>query len=140
MPNNLKQKITLIGSTGLIGTHFLEEISPDDFEEVKAITRRRVPILENKEFIKQSVHDFSDLEKMRQDMKTDVLVSALGTTIKKAGSKDEFMKIDHDLTLEICSAGRASVLFPNNKLGLRIWNSSNPISSSDSSNRPFTRL
>jgi len=88
MPNNLKQKITLIGATGLIGTHFLEEISPDDFEEVKAITRRKIPNLENKDFIKQSVHDFSDLEKMRQDLKTDVLVSALGTTIIKAGSKD----------------------------------------------------
>ena len=37
---------------------------------------------------------------MRQNLKTDVLISALGTT-KKAGSKDEFMKIDHDLPLEI---------------------------------------
>ena len=101
MSNNLKHKITLIGSTGLIGTHFLEEIHPDDFQVVNAITRRRIPNLENKDFIKQSVHDFSDLEKMRQDLKTDVLVSALGTTIKKAGSKDEFMKIDHDLPLEI---------------------------------------
>ena len=101
MPNNLKQKITLIGSTGLIGTHFLEEISPDDFQNVKAITRRKIPNLENKDFIKQSVHDFSELEKMRQDLKTDVLVCALGTTIIKAGSKDEFMKIDHDLPLEI---------------------------------------
>ena len=101
MPNNLKQKITLIGSTGLIGTHFLEEISPDDFQNVKAITRSRIPNLENKDFIIQSVQDFSDLKKMRQYLKTDVLVSALGTTIKKAGSKDELMKIDHDLPLEI---------------------------------------
>ena len=38
MPNNLKQKITLIGATGLIGTHFLEEISPDDFFEDQALT------------------------------------------------------------------------------------------------------
>ena len=101
MPNNLKQKITLIGATGLIGIHFLEEISLDDFQKVKAITRRKIPNLENKDFIKQSVHDFSELEKMRQELKTDILVSALGTTIKKAGSKDEFMKIDHDLPLEI---------------------------------------
>ena len=101
MPNNLKHKITLIGSTGLIGTHFIEEIDPDDFEIVTAITLRIIPNLENKDFIKQSVHDFLDLEKMRQDLKTDVLVSALGTTIKKAGSKGEFMKIDHDLPLEI---------------------------------------
>ena len=37
---------------------------------------------------------------MRTDLKTDVLVNALGTTIKKAGSKDEFMKIDHDLPIK----------------------------------------
>ena len=101
MPNRLRQKLTLIGSTGLIGTHFLEQISLNDFQNVKAITRRKIPNLENKDFIKQSVHDFQDLEKMRQDLKTDILVSALGTTIKKAGSKDEFLKIDHNLPLEI---------------------------------------
>ena len=101
MPSNLKHKITLIGSSGLIGTNFLEQIGPDDFQNVKAITRRKILNLKNKDFIKQSVHDFSDLEKMRQDLKTDVLVSALGTTIKKAGSKYEFTKIDHDLTLKI---------------------------------------
>ena len=101
MPNNLKQKITLIGSTGLIGSHFLDEIHPDDFQNVKAITRQKIPNLENKDFIKQSFHDFSDLEKMRQDLKADVLISAFGTTINKAGSKNEFMKIDHDLPLEI---------------------------------------
>ena len=78
MPNKLKQKITLIGSTGLIGSHFLEEISSDDYQSVNAITRHRISNLENKNFIKQSVHDFSDLEKMRTDLKTDVLVSALG--------------------------------------------------------------
>ena len=61
MTINLKQKITLIGSTGLIGTHFIEEIHPDDFEVVNAIPRRRIPNLENKDYIKQTVHDFSDL-------------------------------------------------------------------------------
>ena len=101
MPINLKKKITLIGSTGLIGTHFLEQIGPDDFQNVKAISRRKIPNLDNKDFIKQYVHDFSELEKMRPELKTDVLVNTLGTTIKKAETKDEFMKIDHDLPLEI---------------------------------------
>ena len=112
MTKNLKHKITLIGSTGLIGTHFIEEIDPDDFEVVTAITRRIIPNLENKDFIKQSVHDFLDLEKMRQYLKTDVIVSALGTTIKKAGSKDEFMKIDHDLPLEISRIARKKDAVP----------------------------
>ena len=48
MPNRLRQKITLIGSTGLIGTHFLEKISLDDFQNVKAITRRKIPNLEKR--------------------------------------------------------------------------------------------
>ena len=88
MPKKLKQKITLIGSTGLIGSHFLEEISSDDYQSVNAITRRRISNLENKNFIKQSVHNFSDLEKMRTDLKTDVLVGALCTTIKKQDQKN----------------------------------------------------
>ena len=76
MPNRLRQKITLIGSAGLIGTLFLKQIRQDDFKNINAITRRKIPNLENKDFIKQSVHDFPYLEKMRQDLKTDILVSA----------------------------------------------------------------
>jgi hypothetical protein len=53
MPNDLKKKITLIGSTGLIGSHFLEEIGPDDFKNVKAISRRSIQNIEHKDFIKQ---------------------------------------------------------------------------------------
>ena len=53
-----KKKITLIGSTGLIGTHFIDEISQDEFQNFKALTRRKIPNLENKDFIKESFHDF----------------------------------------------------------------------------------
>ena len=62
---NFKKKITLIGSTGLIGSHLLNAITSSDYQIVKAITRRKIYNLENKNFIKQSVQDFSDLEKMR---------------------------------------------------------------------------
>ena len=97
----MKQKITIIGSTGLIGSHFLQGIRSNEYKFVNAITRHRISSLEKNDFIKQSVHDFSDLKKMRLDLKTDVLICALGTTIKKAGSEDEFMRIDHNLTVEI---------------------------------------
>ena len=95
----MQPKIILIGSTGLIGSNFLEVINNEDYQTVTAITRSRISSLDEKDFIKQSIHDFSNLEKMRKDLKTDVLVCALETTIKKAGSKDEFMKIDRDLPL-----------------------------------------
>ena len=97
----MQKKITLIGSTGMIGSNLLEVIYNDDYQWVTAITRSRISNMDERDFIKQSVHDFSNLEKMRKDLKTDVLVCALGTIIKKVGSKDKFMKIDPDLSLEI---------------------------------------
>ena len=48
MPYNLKQNITLIGPTGLIGAHFLEQISTDEFQYVKAITRRKIRNIDKK--------------------------------------------------------------------------------------------
>ena len=102
----MEHKITLIGSTGLIGSNFLEGISNDDYQSVTAITRRRISNLDKKDFIKQSVHDFSDLEMLRSDLKTDVLVCSMETTFKKAGSPDKFMKIDHDLPLGIAKLAK----------------------------------
>jgi len=92
--------ISVIGSTGLIGKQFLESISEGGYDRVVAITRRPITSIEQHGFIRQAIHDFSDLEKMREDLNSDVLVCALGTTIKTAGSKTRFMEIDHDLPLE----------------------------------------
>ena len=39
-------------------------------------------------------------------MKTDVLVCAMGTTIKKAGTQNQFIKIDHDLPLVIAKIAK----------------------------------
>ncbi len=58
---NLKKKITLIGSTGLIGSHFLKGIESRDCHIINAITRQKISNLENKTFINQFVEDFSDL-------------------------------------------------------------------------------
>jgi 1-deoxy-D-xylulose 5-phosphate reductoisomerase len=54
----MQQKITLIGSTGLIGSNFLEVINNEDYQSVTAITRSRISNLDEKDLIKQSVHDF----------------------------------------------------------------------------------
>jgi len=99
--------ISIIGSTGLIGKQFLESISEKDYDQVVAITRRPIPSLTQYPFIRQAIHDFSDLEKMRADLQADVLVCSLGTTIKTAGSQARFMEIDHDLPLEAARIAQA---------------------------------
>ncbi len=102
----MTQRICVIGSTGLLGKHFLESISAGDFGKVTAITRRLIPSLNDRTFIKQSIHDFSDLESMRPDLKADVLICTLGTTIKTAGSQDAFVRVDHDLPIEIAKIAK----------------------------------
>jgi len=97
----MAKQITLLGSTGLIGQAFLNLMSAEDGLEVTAITRREMPGFEGKGFIHQAIHDFKDLESIRPDLKTDVLVCTLGTTIKTAGSRERFFEVDHDIPLRL---------------------------------------
>ena len=102
----MSRSIVVIGSTGLIGSQFLRDLSKADFSAVTAITRREIPELKEKPFIRQVLHDLKDLETLRTDLQADILVSALGTTIKKAGSQERFFQIDHDLPLGIARIAR----------------------------------
>jgi len=102
----MSKNITLIGSTGLIGKTFLEGITQGDEYQVTAITRRENLILSGKPFIKQRIHDFLDIEELRPDLRTDVLICALGTTIKTAGSQEQFIRTDHDLPLSLAKIAK----------------------------------
>ena len=97
----MEQKAALIGATGLIGSHFLDGLKDDDDLQIHAITRRKIDHLEQKGFIGQSVYDFKDLEAIRPVLKADTLISTFGTTIRNAGSQDEFVRVDHDIPLQI---------------------------------------
>ena len=50
-------KTTLIGSTGLVGHHFLESISEGNSQKVTAIIRQKISSLEKKNFIKQGIDE-----------------------------------------------------------------------------------
>ena len=85
----------------MIGSHFLNGLKDNDDLQIHAITRRKIDHLVQKGFIGQSMYDFKDLEAIRPVLKTDILISTFGTTIRNAGSQDEFVRVDHDIPLEI---------------------------------------
>ena len=97
----MEQLAVLIGATGLIGWHFLDGLKDDDDLQIRAITRRKIDHLEQKGFIGQSVYDFKDLEAIRSVLKADILISTFGTTIRNAGPQDEFVRVDHEIPLQI---------------------------------------
>src|SRR5690554_5919179 len=108
------------GGTGLVGTQLLHQLfKQDQYDQVIAVGRRELTLKHHK--LVQIQVDFNQLYAVRLDEKLrekdmgglyhplikalnsgDFMMHAycaLGTTIKQAGSKENFYKIDHDYVL-----------------------------------------
>lgn len=93
----------IIGATGLVGSHLLNRMLHDArFEKVIVLTRRSTKHAHIK--IEEYLIDFDKPEDYRQLVKGDVLFSTLGTTLKKAGSKEAQYTIDHNYQYQVASA------------------------------------
>lgn len=84
------------GSTGLVGHELVSQLLSDDFfTEIIVISRKTFDISHQK--IKNIlISDLSELLKKKDQLKGDIFFCCLGTTIKAAGSQDQFYKVDHD--------------------------------------------
>lgn len=88
----------LIGATGLIGGHCLRMLLESPYyKKVIAVSRRSVGIKHPK--LKSIETSFDHLETALQGVKADDAYCCLGTTIKQAGTKAEFHKVDHSYAL-----------------------------------------
>lgn len=92
--------VLLTGATGLVGRLCLDLLLQDPyFTEVKVIVRR--PLYQEHPKLKEFVTDFDKLNELSPDFQSDVTICCLGSTIKDAGSREQFMKIDHDYPFQI---------------------------------------
>ena len=90
--------ITLIGATGLIGSHLLELLQNDDYyERIKILVRK--PVSFNHPKIQVVVIDFSDEEAYKSGISgSDAVFCAIGTTNNKVkGDKEAYRKVDYDI-------------------------------------------
>jgi uncharacterized protein YbjT (DUF2867 family) len=91
-------KAIVTGATGLVGNLILKELLNDDnFSEVRIFVRQSTGITNPK--LKEIVNPLHDINSLRSEIHGDVLFNALGTTIKKAGSREEQQRIDRDLPI-----------------------------------------
>lgn len=93
--------VLLAGATGLVGGAFLDLMKNEASCQIIALTRREIPSLIDAPHIRQEIIDFDNLEKHKQLLAAQSAICALGTTIKKAGSKEDFRRVDHQLPLQI---------------------------------------
>ena len=89
----------VIGATGATGRELVKRLLKDeDFDKVTIFVRTAPNINHNK--LKTHVIDFKEIEKNKELIKGDILFSALGTTKKDAGGKDQQYKIDYTYQYE----------------------------------------
>ncbi|GHB60847.1 oxidoreductase [Persicitalea jodogahamensis] len=100
--NVLQKKSALVaGATGLIGKQLVDELlQSDSYAEVRVLVRGPIDIQHPKLTKVHFDFDHPDTSLIRGD---DVFC-CIGTTMKKAGSKEAFIKVDHDYPLQIARA------------------------------------
>ena len=85
----------IIGSTGLIGSQLLELLlESQDYSTVVTFVKRDSGIQHPK--LKQHIIDFDKPETYKELVIGDDFFCTIGTTIKKAGSKEAFRKVDFE--------------------------------------------
>jgi uncharacterized protein YbjT (DUF2867 family) len=91
--NQMKLTANVIGATGLTGSELVKLLLNDDrFGRVNIFVRRDTEIRHNK--LEQHIVDFRNKRTWAKKLKGDVLFSALGTTLKQAGSKEKEYEVD----------------------------------------------
>jgi len=100
-----QKTLLLLGATGLVGGECLKRlISDDHYRRIVVLTRSAISDDFRKAKIEHHVINFDRIDEHRSLLKADHVLCALGSTIKKAGTKDQFYKVDFTYVYEIAKA------------------------------------
>jgi uncharacterized protein YbjT (DUF2867 family) len=95
----------VIGATGLVGKALVQQLLNDErFGKVRIFVRRKTGLSHPK--LEQLVVDFGKPESWEKQLTGDVLFSALGTTLKQAGSKEKQWEIDFSFNLNFAQKAK----------------------------------
>lgn len=98
-------KLLLAGATGLVGRAVLAQALTDPrVAHVVAPTRRP---LEPHSKLENPLVDFAALPADAAWWRVDAVVCTLGTTMRMAGSREAFRRVDHDYPLAVARLARA---------------------------------
>jgi uncharacterized protein YbjT (DUF2867 family) len=99
-------RLLIAGATGLVGRHVLAQALADPrVLQIVAPSRRALPShpkLENPQV------DFDALPEQADWWRVDAVICALGTTIRQAGSREAFRRVDVDYAIAIARCARSA--------------------------------
>ena len=84
----------------MVGTHLIDKlIESKDYSEVKVLVRKGSKCHNVQASVIEV--DYDQLSDYKSGLKADVVFCCLGTTMKKAGSKEQFYKVDFTYAFEL---------------------------------------
>ena len=95
----------ILGATGLIGKKVTEHLLKNDTYSTVIILVRK-PLNINHPKLKQHIFNYDAIDNTL--LKGDDLFCCLGTTIKTAGSKEAFRKVDLDYVVNVAKASKGN--------------------------------
>ncbi len=97
----------VIGATGLVGKQLVSQLLENEhFGKVRIFVRRDSGLSHPK--LEQLIVDFADEKTWAKKLTGDVLFSALGTTLKQAGSKVKQYEVDFTFNLNFAQKAKAN--------------------------------
>ncbi|MBF0101571.1 MAG: NAD(P)H-binding protein [Desulfobacterales bacterium] len=97
------KSVILLGATGLVGGACLKRLlDHDEFHKVIVFTRR--PLLHQSSKLTSYLIDFNQPQSYDSLVIADCVICCLGTTMKKAGSKQKFYQVDFTYPYDIAKA------------------------------------
>lgn len=103
----MADKILIVGATGLIGSLLTRKLVGQGADEQMHLLLRR-PYREDVGKAKIHVQLQENWPATIANIKPDIAISCLGSTMKKAGSKEEFAAVDRDLVSAVAAAAKAA--------------------------------
>ncbi|MDF2934880.1 MAG: putative nucleoside-diphosphate sugar epimerase [Paenibacillaceae bacterium] len=98
----MKKHALILGATGMVGTQLVRQLAEDpDYGRVTALVRRPLPAPHPG--VEEVTVDWDKLEEHSHVFSADAVFCCLGTTIKIAGTKEAFRRVDLEYPL---TAGR----------------------------------
>lgn len=106
MPGPAGARVLVTGATGLVGSECVRRLaSHPAFGAVIAIVRRELPPALRLPGVEQRIADFEALGALDDIGPATHALCALGTTIRQAGSRERFRRVDHDYVVATAELG-----------------------------------
>jgi len=103
----MKKRAVIFGASGLVGRELLTILTNDaEISEIIVVVRKKID--EQSPKVKQiCLTDFSGLDNFKDSLHADMFFCCIGTTIKKAGSEEEFRRVDFQIPVAVAQMAEA---------------------------------